>query len=60
MVALAAVHAGVLGAPQKASPTSLAEIGTPVCTYYFPLGQDVWHILFFVFLGVVHIEVFLL
>ena len=41
MVALAAVHAGVLGAPQKASPTSLAEIGTPVCTYHFPLGQDV-------------------
>jgi len=26
---------------RKESPTSLAKDGTPVCTYYFPLGQDV-------------------
>ena len=26
-------------------------VGVTVCTFYFPLGRDVWHIVFFVFLA---------
>jgi len=50
MVALATAHASPrLGAQVLARESSV--VGVTVCTFYFPLGRDVWHIVFFVFLA---------
>ena len=53
MVALATAHASPrLGAQVLAREKSCGRVvGVTVCTFYFPLGRDVWHILFFVFLA---------